>query len=99
MKDNPRVQLPKPRPAKEERVFESKDAMREQVFKDYVRQNCDEHGNQRVSNLTKQQQRGRKKIKARTKTGEIVNNQTDKSGRMSMSSRDNYSQQGAAHVA
>ena len=98
MKDNPRVFLPKPRPPGEERIMATKDVLREEAIQSYMKENCNQEGFQKACNLTKQQKRGCQKLIARTKAGEIVINETDKSGNMSVSSRENYSQQGRPKI-
>ena len=98
MQDNPRVGLPRPRPPAEERTLAGKDHMREQAYTEFMEEHCNEKGFQKCSNLTKQQIRGKIKLQSRTKAGEIIINETDKSGNMTVSSRENYKAQGDAHT-
>ena len=99
MKHNPRVELPPPRPPGEERILEAKDVMYENVYRDYMKTNCNEKGNQKCTNLNKDQIQGKVKLQSQQKEGLIIVNCTDKSGRMSVSTRENYIQQGASIVA
>ena len=87
MKDNPRVQLPPPRPPKEERVLEAKEFMWNETLERFISSNCDEKGNQRCRNTTREEQKGMKKIRERQKDGSIVISTTDKSGKTSASSK------------
>ena len=65
----------------------------------YVKRNCKGNGDQKGDNLTKQQRRGMSKLKERCKSGEIVITCTDKSGKLAVSTRENYSLQGKPHVS
>ena len=98
MKNNPRVQLPSPRPPAEEAVMGAKEMLWSEVTDKYSKVKCNSKGEQLVTNLTKAQKRGIAKLKVREKRGEIVINTTDKSGKLSISTRDNYRLQGAPHV-
>ena len=68
------------------------------VFKEYVKENCDEKGRQK-SNLTKQQTAGLKKLKKRVADGEIIVCQTDKSGRLCVMPMELYIEAGDTHVS
>ena len=98
MVDNPRVELPPPRPQTEEQTLAAKELIWQDKIKKYINCHCNDKGDQKNTNLTKSQRRGIAKLRARTKAGEIVITVTDKSGKMSVSSRENYRQQGAPHT-
>ena len=98
MIDNPRVELPPPRPQKEEDTLAAKELLWQDNIRKYINCNCNEKGDQNNNNLTKAQRRGIAKLKKRTKAGEIVITVTDKSGKMSVSSQENYRLQGAPHT-
>ena len=68
------------------------------VTKDYIHEFCNDNGTQTNDNLTKAERRGIKKLNARAKDGQIVINQSDKSDLISISTRDNYLEQGAQHI-
>ena len=60
MKDNPRVELPPPRPPKEEAVMTAKEMLWNEAIEDYSRKHCKE-GRQRT-NLTKTEDTGMRKL-------------------------------------
>ena len=98
MKANPRVCLPKARPPEEERVLDAKEVIRESIFQDFMKTNSNDKGVQNCSNLSKQQVRGKMKLEARTKSGELVIAQTDKSGKNAIIEREVYKKMGDPHV-
>ena len=93
------MELPPPRPQKEEHTLAAKELLWEDTVQRYINCNCNDKGDQIKSNLTKAQKRGIAKLRTRTKSGEIVITVTDKSGKMSVSSRENYRLQGAPHTS
>ena len=98
MKGNTKVHLPKPLPTQ----YEAKIAVRrekwEEVRKEYIKENCQEDGTQK-SNLTPAQQRGIKKLRKRTKDGELLVVSTDKSGKLAVVSVENYIKMGELHTS
>ena len=98
MDNNPRVGLPPPRPDKEEDVLGAKELIWSDITMSFIKKNCREDGNQKVDNLTKQQRRGIGKLKARAERGELVITCTDKSGKLAVSSRENYTLSGRPHT-
>ena len=70
----------------------------EGVFTKYMESNCDEKGNLLESNLLEQGKRGLKKLLKRVKNKEVVINCTDKSGKLCISTMENYIEQGKEHV-
>ena len=98
LKRNSRVYLPrKARSVEEERKFEAMRIELKSVFKDYVSNSCEKGGKQMI-NLTPSQSRGLKSIKKRVADGELVILPTDKSGRLSVMTRDTYKKAGLAHT-
>ena len=67
------------------------------ISEEYRRMNCDEKGRQE-NNLTREQQRGLKKLEKRKNNGEITITMTDKSSKMCMMRRDDYLKLGEDHV-
>ena len=63
----------------------------------YLKEKADENGNQKV-NLTQSQKQGLKKLKVRIKNGEIVCLLTDKSGKICVTTMDNYLAMGKVHT-
>ena len=96
MKDNPRVVLPSPRPPGEEAALTAKEQLWNEAVEDYARKKCN-NGRQK-SNMTRQEEIGTKKLQERKKRGEIVMVPTDKSGKMSVSTRECYRNQGDIHT-
>ena len=99
MTDNPRVCMPIPRPQDEEKVLGAKELVWQDIIEKYRKGNCSEKGDQLKTNITKQQKRGIKKLLDRQKKGEIVIQNTDKSGKIAVASQENYAKQGDVHVA
>ena len=98
MRNNPRVYLPKSRPNGEELELGTKAFMYQQTIEKYQEQFCNDKGTQIRSNLTKSEQNGIRKLKARQKCGQIVINTSDKSQVTSISTRENYEAQCRQHI-
>ena len=60
------------------------------VNEDYLKEYCDKNGNIKDTNMTKEEIKGLKSLKDRVKKGEISIAPTDKSGKLSINTRDNY---------
>ena len=65
MKNNRRVTLPQARPAAEEALLETRKMVWDKTASDYMKENCDNKGRQKVCNLTAQQMISMKKLKKR----------------------------------
>ena len=93
VKSNPRVFIPKPRNNKDEEELKVRNHLEEKVMLDYLQEQED------CNNFAPSEKRGIKSLRARIEAEEIVVYPTDKSGRLAVTSRSSYSQQGAKHVA
>ena len=69
MYNNPRVNLPKPRPANEERDFAAKLLIWEEAMLRYKAMSCNHKGNQIQDNLTKAQRMGLCKLRKCQESG------------------------------
>ena len=98
LKDNPRVILPFPRPPKEEQVLNSQEGVCVEIVDGFIRSHCLESGELKEHNITRAQKRGIYKLQQRALRGEIVITSTDKSGKLCVSTRECYRQQGKPHV-
>ena len=95
---NQRIIMPMPRPSKEECDLEVRTGLFMEAFKEYREENCNYKGKQKKGILTKPEEKGLKKILKRIEQQEIVVRETDKSGKFSISSWENYAEQGKVHV-
>ena len=96
-KHNTCVRLPKPRSAKVEQDIELRRQTWRKIYKDFRNQFTDEEGIQE-SNLTMEEARGLKKLQKRVKEGELVVVKSDKSGKFSIMSMDEYRRAGEVHT-
>ena len=92
-----RVVLPKPLSVIRETEIEMRREAHTTVYQEYRREFCNKDGEQK-KNLTEEEQIGLKRIQKRIKDGDLVVLKTDKSGKMSVTDRDNYVQMGQEHV-
>ena len=67
IRDCPRLILPK-----EEAMFQVKEVLWNETVRRYRERHCKESGDQMVDNLSRQERRGIRKLRARAKSGEIV---------------------------
>ena len=95
---NTYVIFPAPQSVEYEALLEIRRQTQAKVFKEFVKENCDEKGRQK-SNLTKQQTAGLKKLKKRMADGELIVCQTDKSGRLCVMPMELYIEAGDTHVS
>ena len=98
LKHNAYVIFPKPQPLEYEALLEIRRQKLAEVFKKYVTENCDEKGRQ-LSNLTRQQARGLKKLKKRVTEGELIVAGTDKSGKLCVMPKEMYMEAGEVHTS
>ena len=98
MRANPRIYLPKPRPRKEEVIMEAKEALWGEVTEEYIKEYCTNDGSLKMSDLTKSQVAGHKSLMKKRKEGEVVVSTTDKFGKMTLSTPENYELQGQKHI-
>ena len=86
---NPRLKLPKPTTIRQESAVEEiKHKMLEKV-QEYVKSECDDKGFPK-SNLTKNEKDGMAKVKKKIENKEMVIFKTDKSGKLTADSIENY---------
>ena len=97
VKHNTRVGLPKALKPSEEAMIEVRKAEWMRVFRELAAEVCDEKGQQQ-SNLTPAQRRGLQKLRKRIKEGELIVCMTDKSGKLSVMSIENYQKAGSVHT-
>ena len=81
VKLNTELFLPKPQKVSYEVGLEMRRTKYLEVFRDFVKSNCDEKGRQK-SNLSVKEKRGIKKLKSRMESNELIVCHTDKSGRL-----------------
>ena len=96
-KHNTNVILPGPLSPEQEQEIECRRVEWLKVFRDFMKEFTDEQGVQE-SNLTKQEARGLKKLQKRVKEGSLVIVKTDKSGRFSVMSMEEYERAGRVHT-
>ena len=92
IKNNPRVQMPDPRPVKEEADLRYRGNVIDRVVKEYKKSNS------KGMNLTPSESRGLKSLQKRSKAGEIIIYPTDKSMKNAITTPDSYRRQGDIHV-
>ena len=96
VKQNTYVILPKSQGVQYESGLEMRRNKYMSVFRDYVRNNCDEKSRQK-SNLSAKENRGIKKLKKRLSEGEIMICLTDKSGRFAVMPMEMYHEAAKVH--
>ena len=93
LKENSKVNLPKPCDALTESSIELLKCKIMDTFRKYREKNCNERGEQ-ATNLTKQELRGLAKLRKRVSNGSIVVLKTDKSGKLTVMGKDEYEKLG-----
>ena len=68
------------------------------INEEYISEKCDQRGKILETNLTNDEITGLKSLKERIKNGEIMVAPTDKSGKLSVNTRDNYIASLESHV-
>ena len=96
-KHNTCVKLPGPKSAKKEEGIEYRRMVWKRIYRDFKDQFSDEKGIQE-SNLTEGESRGLEKLKKRVVDGVLVIVKTDKSGKFSIMSMEEYERAGAVHT-
>ena len=92
-----RVVLPKPLSVRRETEIEMRREAHNNVYQEYRREFCNKEGEQKM-NLTEEERLGLKRIQKRIKDGDMIVMKTDKSGKMSVTDRENYVKMGQEHV-
>ena len=89
--------IPQPGPLREESVMAGmKEKMMEEIRR-YIKEECNETGWPK-SNLTRSEVDGMKELKEKIKSREIVVFKSDKSGKMTVDSMENYSEAISIHT-
>ena len=94
-----RIYPPAPGTIKQEKILENLKENLLNTVKDYKKLHCDGEGRFKETNLSKEETRGLKEIKAKVKRKEIVVFSTDKSGRFSIDTPENYVEAVKPHTA
>ena len=69
----------------------------EKIYQDNRREKCNEKGDQEP-NLTEEEQRGLKRLQKRIEKEDLVVMKTDKSGKMSITRKEEYLEMGREHT-
>ena len=96
---NRRVGVPKAMNENIETVLANLKLEATEVFEKFVDKNCDKHGNILKKNLTKGETAGIKSLKEKINNSEALVLPTDKSGKLSINSRENYINRMEPHFA
>ena len=96
-KHNTNVVLPGPLSPGQEQEIECRRVEWGKIFDTFMMEFTDEDGVQE-NNLTEEEARGLKKLQKRVKDGSLVVVRTDKSGRFSVMSMEEYERAGAVHT-
>ena len=97
-KHNTAIKLPGPKSRKLEEGIEYRRMAWKKIYWDFRNELTDEEGVQE-SNLTESESKGLKKLKKRVKNGELVVVRTDKSGKFSIMSLQEYERAGLVHTS
>ena len=98
LKENSRVHLPRPLPPGEEANIEMRRGVYMRLFQEFKRDNCKKTGDQKT-NISKEVDNGIKSLKKRIENEEIIVLETDKSGKLAITSRETYLEMGDVHTA
>ena len=94
---NPRLIMPQPASLSQETAMSSMKEKMLQKVKEYVRTKCDERGFPQ-SNLSKEERSGMKEIKNKIDQKELVCFKTDKSGKLTVDTAENYTKAIKVHT-
>ena len=92
-----RVTLPKPLRVQREAEIEIRRELHNKIYQQYRREHCKENGDQE-NNLTAEEKRGLDSLRKRIDKGELVIIKTDKSGKLSATTREKYLEMGEVHI-
>ena len=92
-----RVTLPKPISIEREAQIEIRRTIHEKIYQQYREEKTNENGEQET-NLTEKEEKGMKSLQKRIKKEGLVVMKTDKSGKMSVTRRENYLEMGEDHT-
>ena len=96
LKECSRVTLPKPISVKREAQIELRGEIHGRIFREYRRKYCRENGEQEM-NLN-EKEKGLERLKKRIQDEEILVMKTDKSGKLSVTTREKYLEMGREHT-
>ena len=97
LKANKKVHLPRALDARTEARLDVRMSKMREIFNQYKESEC-KGGNKQMSNLTKSQEQGLRKLRKRIQNEELIVCPTDKSGNMAITSREAYLRMGDDHV-
>ena len=97
LKECSRVTLPKPLPNKEETMIEMRREIHTNIYNTYRKERCNQEGEQKP-NLSPEEQEGLKTLRDRIKKKEILVMKTDKSGKMCVTTPEEYIKMGLVHA-
>ena len=92
VKSNPRVCMPKPGSDEQEAEINCREILTDKVIEEYIASQA------RNSSLTKSEQEGMERLLSRIEAREIIIYPTDKSGKLAVTTFENYHKQGEKHV-
>ena len=92
-----RVTLPRPLSVIREAEIENRRSLHDKIYQEYRAEKCNDKGEQE-NNLTWEEKKGLKSLMQRVSKVEILVMKTDKSGKMSVTTRDKYLEMGKEHV-
>ena len=98
LKENSRVHLPRPLNPEGEANIEMRRGVYMRLFEEFKNVNCKKNGDQK-NNLTKAEEEGIKSLRKRIEDEEIIVMETDKSGKLALTTRETYLKLGDAHTA
>ena len=85
-----RINIPDPGSEEVEVVYQSMKAEIDTATKEYINRNCDSKGNLKTSNIDKETRDGIRSLRRRVKSGELLIQMTDKSGKLCANTKENY---------
>ena len=94
-----RIEVPEAREDDTEVVFANMKTRLSKVTESYIKEKCDNKGNIKEQNVGKQELDGLKSLKKRVGNGELLIIPTDKSGKLVVSSHEDYIASMQPHIA
>ena len=97
LKECARVTLPRPLDTKHEALIEMRRGTTEKIYNEYRNEECNKKGEVK-GNLTEDEKDGLRRLQKRMKNQEIVILKTDKSGKLCITTREEYLRMGEEHT-
>ena len=97
LKECSRITLPKPLETRHEAMIETRRNMNEKTYNQYRDEECNRKGEVK-GNLTEEEKDGLKSLQNRIKNKEIIILKTDKSGKLCVTTREEYERMGHEHI-